>query len=163
MIYRPALCSRRWLLLKFVPDIQYALRLKLPMNVNYRLGLHAGSQSGKPIRRPAWWLRLAVAASCAVVLLVSANSLQASNLQTSTVEAIGADWTTNIWQTNGTGALVGPPVSGNTYEAIANGIAYGQNTGTRLRGPQGGSNAASVTFTFPGDSLTLDTNTEFLI
>lgn len=60
-----------------------------------------------------------------------------------------------IWKTNGTGTAV-PPVSGNTYECLSNGIAIGSNLNeTRLRSP-----AAGGFVTFPGDSLTLDTNTE---
>jgi alpha-glucosidase (family GH31 glycosyl hydrolase) len=60
-----------------------------------------------------------------------------------------------IWKTNGTGTAV-PPVSGNTYECLSNGIAIGSNLNeTRLRSP-----VAGGFVTFPGDSLTLDTNTE---
>ena len=60
-----------------------------------------------------------------------------------------------IWQTNGTGTAVSP-VSGNTYECVSNGIAIGNDLNeTLIRSP-----AVGGLSTFPGNSLTLDTNTE---
>src|SRR6185437_8038899 len=82
-------------------------------------------------------------------------SSRAANLTTTVSQAGGASWTDAIWQTNGLGTSL-PPASGNTYECASNGVAFGNNTGnTRLRNPLTG----GLT-TFPGDSLTLNTNTE---
>jgi hypothetical protein len=80
---------------------------------------------------------------------------RAANLTTTVSEASGNTWNAAIWYTNGTGVAVGPPVAGNTYEAVSNGIGFGNGTSnTRIRTPTSGS------ATFPGDSLTLDSQTE---
>jgi hypothetical protein len=78
-----------------------------------------------------------------------------ANLTTTTTEAAGTDWTYAIWRTNGQGTSVSP-VAGNTYTCVANGTTYGNGTSnTRIRNI-----AAAGVQTFPGDSLTLNTNTE---
>ena len=80
----------------------------------------------------------------------------AANLTTTNVVPGGSDWNAAIWKTNGTGTPVGPPVPGNTYEAVFNGVNFGYNkNNTRLRNP-----LSPSVVTFPGDSLTLNTNTE---
>ncbi|MEI6193628.1 MAG: hypothetical protein WCS42_04785, partial [Verrucomicrobiota bacterium] len=94
------------------------------------------------------------------MLCANAVSLQAANLTTTNVQAAGTDWTAVIWQTNGTGNIVGSPISGNTYEMINNGLPYGTNASTRVRGPIGGT-GTNLSFTFTGDSLTVGANTEF--
>jgi hypothetical protein len=60
-------------------------------------------------------------------------------------------WNATIWQPGGVA-----PSAGNTYELLVN-----STTATRLRSPNGsvdsgGNGAAGQTFTFPGDSLTLN-------
>jgi hypothetical protein len=80
------------------------------------------------------------------------------NFTTTTCESSAQSWRTAIWQANGVGPLVGP-VAGNTYEALANGNALGNSAlNTRVRTPASGGVESS--WTFPGASLTLDTNTE---
>ncbi len=76
-------------------------------------------------------------------------------LTTTNVQAQGADWTAVIWQTNGTGATVAANAS-SPCALVFNGIgiANGVNN-TRVRSP-----AVSGAVTFPGSSLTLNTNTE---
>jgi hypothetical protein len=79
----------------------------------------------------------------------------AAILTTVASEAAGTDWTAAIWQTNGTGTAVSP-VAGNTYVCVTDGTSYGNSTAnTRLRNP-----AAAGVQTFPGNSLTLNTNCE---
>ena len=47
-------------------------------------------------------------------------------------------------------------MAGNTYELVANGVAFGDNkANTRVRNP-----VAAGVQTFPGDSLTFNTNTD---
>jgi hypothetical protein len=73
------------------------------------------------------------------------------NFTTTVVQASGASWTGAIWNP-------GPvaPSAGNTYEALDNGAAFGNaQNNTRLRNP-----ATAGVQTFPGDSLTLNKNTE---
>ncbi|MDB6108510.1 MAG: CotH protein, partial [Pedosphaera sp.] len=93
--------------------------------------------------------------ACAMGLGALCGTAQAANLTTTNVQASSANWTAVIWKTNGAG-VVAAPVSGNTYESVFNGnfIGNGANN-TRLRNP-----AAAGVQTFPGDSLTLDANTE---
>ncbi|HWX21539.1 MAG TPA: lamin tail domain-containing protein [Candidatus Binatia bacterium] len=80
---------------------------------------------------------------------------RAANLTTTNVQGATADWTFAIWQTNGSGVAVAP-VAGNTYRCVSNGVPFGNNkNNTRIRNP-----AAAGLLTFPGDSLTLNTNTE---
>lgn len=80
----------------------------------------------------------------------------AANLTTTNVQATGADWTAAIWNTNGVGTPVGPPVANNTYQCLSNGVPFGNGkSNTRIRNP-----ALAGLQTFPGDSLTLNTNTE---
>src|SRR6266576_2328220 len=79
----------------------------------------------------------------------------AANLTTTNVQGAGTDWTYAVWKTNGVGTALSP-VAGNTYECVSNGIAFGNNkNNTRIRNP-----ALAGVQTFPGDSLTLNTNTE---
>ncbi len=80
---------------------------------------------------------------------------RAADLTTINSQNAGAAWTDTIWKTNGLGTSLSP-VAGNTYECVSNGIAFGNGTSnTRVRNPTAG----GLT-TFPGDSLTLNTNTE---
>ena len=88
-------------------------------------------------------------------VVVTVTQASTTNLTTTASQGIGQDWTMAIWQTNGTGTAVSP-ASGNTYECVFNGTAIGNNLGeTLIRSP-----AAGGLSTFPGNSLTLDTNTE---
>jgi hypothetical protein len=104
-----------------------------------------------------------VSISCFTTLLFVAQSGNAgTNLVTKTSQGSGANWTAAIWQTNnGAGTDTGAgtsvaPVAGNTYTESATATAFGNNTGnTRTRNPTAG----GLT-TFPGDSLTLNTNTD---
>lgn len=81
--------------------------------------------------------------------------LAASDLTTTNCEPGGQDWNTAIWQVGGTGPDASP-VAGNTYETVFNSIYIGNsNLNTRVRTPTG-----AGTQTFPGDSLTLNVNTE---
>ena len=96
---------------------------------------------------------------CALSLLLTPTVSHAgTNLVTTVIQAAGANWSQAIWKTNnggiGTGtALV--PVAGNTYTCVSNGTALGNSlNATRIRPPTTGA------ATFPGDSLTLLTNTE---
>src|SRR3954465_14029160 len=99
-----------------------------------------------------------------VIVLCSALSGYAgTNLLTTNVVASTLGWSSTpaIWKTNNgagvpTGTAVAVPVAGNTYTAIANSlsISNGANN-TRLRNPP-----AAGLQTFPGDSLTMNTNTE---
>src|SRR5581483_368000 len=99
---------------------------------------------------------------------VSAIPTASVNLVTTATQGSGTQvWNLAIWQTNngsgsGTGPLVGPPVHGDTYSTIFNGTpvgnalnSSGSPNNTRIRNPTG-----AVSATFPGDSLTLNTNTE---
>ncbi len=92
----------------------------------------------------------------------SSNSIEASatpfadhTLISTTTEASGTDWTAAIWKTNGTGTAVAA-VAGNNYVLNSNGISIGNSlNNTRLRSPGNAGN-----YTFPGDSLTMNANTE---
>jgi uncharacterized repeat protein (TIGR01451 family) len=95
------------------------------------------------------YLFLFAVALCAVV---SAN---AALFVTKASQGSGSAWTAAIWSNAPSGTGVAP-TAGNTYECIFNGTAWGNNTGnTRLRNP-----ATDGLQTFPGDSLTLNTNTD---
>jgi mono/diheme cytochrome c family protein len=77
------------------------------------------------------------------------------NLTTVNVEPSGSDWTAAIWQTNGTGTAVSPS-GGQTCALVFNGTSIGNGlNNTRIRSPE-----SAVAATFPGDCLTLNTNTE---
>jgi len=87
---------------------------------------------------------------------------EGANLTTTNIQAAGANWTAAIWKTNTTGLATNTvagiaPVAGNTYETVFNGISTVGNAlnNTRIRCPQ-----VVGLQTFPGDSLTLNTNTE---
>jgi hypothetical protein len=93
----------------------------------------------------------------------TANSIQASatpapyvNLTTTNVMGVGINWNAAAWKTNGTGTAVAPS-AGNTYSMVVfgtNTIGNGLNN-TRVRNP-----TVAGLQTFPGDSLTVNTNTE---
>src|SRR2546423_157264 len=81
-----------------------------------------------------------------------------TNLTTTVTQSSGSDWTAAIWKTNGAGVATNP-VAGNTYEMVFNGTLIGNGANnTRVRNPV--INAVALE-TFPGDSLTIDTNAEF--
>ncbi len=82
------------------------------------------------------------------------SSSSATVLTTTNSQASPADWTAAIWQTNGTGTAVAP-VAGKNYATVFNGTSIGNGLlNTRIRSPN------VTTATFPGNSLTLNTNTE---
>ncbi|HEV8544198.1 MAG TPA: hypothetical protein VGR78_17555 [Verrucomicrobiae bacterium] len=90
---------------------------------------------------------------CTSGLLFFSNPLgiRAENFTTVVVQASGQNWNGTIWDP-------GPvaPSAGNAYATLDNGIPFGNNqANTRIRNP-----AAVGIQTFPGDSLTLSTNTE---
>ena len=96
-----------------------------------------------------------LSASCALSLFWNCGTGHAADLTTTTSQGSGANWNAAIWKTNGIGTSVAP-TGGNTYQCVANGTPFGNNLGnTRIRNP-----AAAGVQTFPGDSLTLHTNTE---
>ncbi len=106
-----------------------------------------------------------ISAICILVALCASNIGRAANLTTTNNVGGNTGWNTVIWKTNAPGtatstaAAVGPPVAGNTYEAVPNGIAFGNSTlSTRLRNLYQTTDAQVQIF--PGDSLTLYTNTE---
>jgi hypothetical protein len=91
----------------------------------------------------------------AVSSQVSAKPVATVSLTTTNVEPQGVDWTAAIWKTNGTGTAVAP-VAGNAYSLVFNAVQVGNNlNNTRVRSPD----VAGVQ-TFPGDSLTVNRNTE---
>src|SRR4051794_8879515 len=88
---------------------------------------------------------------CTCALLVLLNSARAASFTTVVVQPGGQNWGGAIWDPG----LVAPS-AGNTYETLENGVPFGSNqANTRIRNP-----AAVGVQTFPGDSLTLNTNTE---
>ena len=90
-----------------------------------------------------------------LILAALGHAASAANLATTNVQAAGTDWTAAIWKTNGTGTAVSP-VAGNIYTCVSNGTTYGNNlNNTRVRNP-----AVAGVQTFPGNSLTLNTNAE---
>lgn len=96
-----------------------------------------------------------------LVLLGPALTARAANLTSTNVVNDSAGWNAaQIWKTNGAGPGVTGPVPGNTYQCVFNGVFFGNNTGnTRLRNLY--SAGSPLLQTFPGDSLTLNANTEF--
>src|ERR1041385_2639420 len=100
-------------------------------------------------------------AGCVLAGLSFCRPAQATELLTTNVQGAGANWTAAIWRTNnGAGVPTGPAVvaiAGNTYRMLADGVSIGNAlTSTRTRSPA----VSGVTSTFPGDSLTVGTNTE---
>jgi hypothetical protein len=92
---------------------------------------------------------------CAADLALSLMTGHAADLTTVTTQAAGSNWNAAIWRTNGVGVAVSPSAD-NTYQTVFNGTSIGNNTSnTRIRSP-----ASAGLQTFPGDSLTLNTNTE---
>ncbi len=86
-----------------------------------------------------------------------------TNLTTEVAQGSGANWTAAAWVTNAPGTYLNTtpkvsPVAGNTYEEVFNTVylQYGTINNTRLRNPTGSGSSQ----TFPGDSLTIDTNCE---
>ncbi|HEY3762858.1 MAG TPA: GH92 family glycosyl hydrolase [Verrucomicrobiae bacterium] len=96
----------------------------------------------------------AVGSSTAINLYVVSPG-QGNNLTTTASQGSGSSWSDSIWQTNSSGTLLSP-IPGNTYEEIYNStkLAFGAGN-TRVRNP-----TANGPQTFPGNSLTMDTNTE---
>jgi hypothetical protein len=98
---------------------------------------------------------------CLLALVTSSITARADNLTTTSVQASGQNWTAAIWKTNSPGVATNTaasvaPVAGNTYEEVFNGVLIGNGAAsTRVRNP-----ATAGTQTFPGDSLTMYTNTE---
>jgi fibronectin type 3 domain-containing protein len=79
------------------------------------------------------------------------TSAQAANFTTSVQQGTANKWSDAIWNP-------GPvaPTAGNTYEVI-----LGASNPARIRNPASGSGDATIGVkTFPGDTLTLNTNTE---
>jgi hypothetical protein len=113
-------------------------------------------------RKPMRYRLSIISVLWTVVALCSAVSSHAgTNLLTTNVVASGSSWSSPaIWKTNnGAGVPIGTavtPIAGNTYAMIANSlsISNGANN-TRVRNP-----AVAGVQTFPGDSLTMNTNTE---
>lgn len=93
--------------------------------------------------------------------LWTASSAGAATMVTTNVVGGNTGWnTTGIWKTNGVGTAVTGVVPGNTYECAFNGVAFGNSTAnTRMRNLY--ATTSPLFQTFPGDSLTLHTNTEF--
>jgi hypothetical protein len=92
---------------------------------------------------------------CGPLACLPQASQAASYTSTDTV-VVGDNWNGSHWQLNGTGPEVGPPTAGSTYALVFNGTAFGDAMGnTRTRNP-----AVSGVQTFPGDSLTINRNTE---
>ncbi|HEY5914252.1 MAG TPA: immunoglobulin domain-containing protein [Verrucomicrobiae bacterium] len=106
-------------------------------------------------------VRILTLACCTAGLLCSPGFGQAANLTTTNTVGANTGWNTaNIWKTNGTGPTVTGPVAGNTYECVFNGNPFGASTSnTRMRNLY--ASTSPLFQTFPGDSLTLNTNTEF--
>lgn len=102
--------------------------------------------------------RLPLLLACGLSVVCFSRPSHAANLTTTASQGGSADWTAAIWQTNGSGPFVSAS-AGNTNTALSNGTGIGNSTGnTRIRTPTTGG-----TQTFPGDSLTLNTNTEIRI
>ncbi len=115
---------------------------------------------------------LCIATALFVAVSSQQKALAQTNLTTEIYQNAGANWTAAIWLTNAPGIGVVPvnntypggvaAVAGNTYEEVPNPFqpltyAVGTNgDNTRLRNPTSGTSSQ----TFPGDSLTLDNNTE---
>lgn len=97
-------------------------------------------------------------------MLVWCNAAQAATFYTRTTQGQVNTWA-SIW-TNATQTTGVAPTAGNTYEAVVNATLFGASaTGgsinnTRVRNPYG-TGAIGGVQTFPGDSLTLNTNSEF--
>lgn len=90
-----------------------------------------------------------------VFLLTAASTLPAAVLVTTNVQTGSANWTATIWKTNLTDTAALAPVAGNTYACLPNAVPFTNNGNfTLLRNP-----AAAGTQTFPGDMLTLNSNT----
>lgn len=100
-------------------------------------------------------------ACCVAGLLGSSGAALAANMTTTNVVGSSTGWnTSNIWKTNNTGAATTGVFPGNTYECLFNGNVFGDNKqNTRMRNLYA---STSPTYqVFPGDSLTMNTNTEF--
>src|ERR1017187_4110649 len=119
----------------------------------------SGPDKLKP--RPQSWrtacASLALGLVCCAGLSLPLSSWAANYTSKSSIGA-GVSWNGNYWSPNpdGSGTLTGPPTAGNTYELIANGTSLTAGGDTRPRNP-----ANPGVQTFPGDSLMLDTNSDF--
>ena len=107
---------------------------------------------------------LTITSVCCVLSLVSwpRTTNAGTNLVCATSQGSGASWIQAIWKTNnGTGTGIGTavvPVAGNTYTSCPSPFPLGNNlANARTRNPV--TNATAL-ITFPGDSLTMTTNTE---
>src|SRR5713101_4515739 len=110
--------------------------------------------AGTPLEMNATPIRITMAV-CAAGLICFPRASQAAAFFTQASQGGGQSWTNSIW-TNAASQTPTPPTAGNSYFAVPNGIAVGTNLNeTRLRNP-----AFASVQTFPGDSLTLNTNTE---
>ncbi|MEO7675345.1 MAG: hypothetical protein ABIV39_01110, partial [Verrucomicrobiota bacterium] len=103
-------------------------------------------------------LKFTTSSLCLVIFLGLAPSSRGANLIMTNVQgSAAATWAAN-WKTNGTGTAVAP-VAGNTYVMAFNGTSIGNGAAnTRLRNLTAPPPAIQ---TFPGDTLTVGTNTEF--
>src|SRR5690348_4686058 len=92
----------------------------------------------------------------ALALCGLVRATNGANFTTTATQAANTDWTAAIWKTNGGTAV--SPVAGNTYAEVANGVNIGNSlNSTRIRNPTAN---PPTTYAFPGDSLTMNTNTE---
>src|SRR6185436_10592755 len=90
-----------------------------------------------------------------LILLCASISARAALFVTKASQGSGTAWTAAIWS-NPPNTTVSAPAGGNTYELVFNNTVWANNTGnTRTRNP-----ATDGLQTFPGDSLTLNTNTD---
>ena len=98
---------------------------------------------------------------CALSLACLPLAGHASNLIQTTAVGSSTGWNTSgIWRTNGVGTAGPNPVAGNTYECQSNTIPFGNNVNnSRMRNLYASTSPNPQTF--PGDSLTMDANTEF--
>src|SRR5580765_3533180 len=120
--------------------------------------MHPGTLDSRTLQVTSRFRKLNLLLSLAFGLAGASLFLHAgTNLTTTMVQPANTDWTFTIWKTNGsTTTNLVSPIASNTYRTISNSTSIGNNTvNTRVRPPITG------TATFPGDSLTLQTNTEF--
>jgi Concanavalin A-like lectin/glucanases superfamily len=100
-------------------------------------------------------------ACCVLSLAWLPTASRAASMFANSSQGSGASWTNAIWKTNNTGTAVGWPTHpslGNTYTYIPNATPWGNNLGNaRTRNPVASSTTVII---FPGDSLTMTTNTE---
>ena len=99
---------------------------------------------------------LLFALCCTLAAFFTAAKVGAADFVTKAVVGSGNSWSTPLIWSNPPNTTVSAPAAGNTYRLLFNNTAFGNNQGnTRIRNP-----AAAGVQTFPGDSLTMDANTE---